>query len=151
MPSFKCGICMNKTIIGIDCGASGCMCVLAGGTVQIVKLDSPGVVEFLKRLATDGSRCFIEEINEQNNRWKELSLSESFGAWKMACRIFGIPVELVKSKTWEMVCGCRLAKYDYARQKEANFQRAKQLFPNTKIFKYSADSVLISYYGSLRV
>lgn len=142
-------------IIGIDPGASGAMCVLSGGTVQIIKLDSPGIIAFLKRLAADGSRCFIENISA-SNKWGKSgihqmrSISENFGYWCGVLDAVEIQFEKVESKTFELVCGCKLPVYDYARQKEANFQRAKELYPNTQIFKYAADAVLIAYFGTLR-
>jgi hypothetical protein len=140
-----------KIIIGIDPGTNGALCILRNGEPRIVRLDDAKIIEIVRQYQTIGEvRAFIELINEQNNRWKELSVSESFGAWVMAMRIFGVPCETVKSSTFETVCGCKLKQYDYARQKQANWEKAQALYPQIKICKYAADAVLIAHYGTMR-
>jgi hypothetical protein len=144
---------MSETIIGIDPGQEGSMAVLSGKTLQIARLDEGGIIGFLHNCKP--GKAFIEFIDSRK-RWGKSgiaqmrSISENFGYWRGVLDGVGIKYELVESSVFESVCGCKLAKYEYAAQKEANFQAAKRLYPNFKICKYAADAVLIAHYGSMR-
>lgn len=146
-----------KTILGIDPGAEGAACFLAGGTMQIIRLDDDKLIEYMRTAHRENQlKAFIEFIDCrkifrgkcQVNSLR--SISENYGYWRGVLKGIGIPYETVESSTFESVCGCKLKVYDYARQKQANWEKAQLLYPNFKICKYSADAVLIAHYGTMR-
>ena len=154
---------MSKCIIGIDPGASGALCVITSDTfqrkprqlVQIIRLDNPDVYDFVNNLSISKPKAFIEFI-DRRKRWGKSgiaqmrSISENYGYWCGFLKGVGISYETVESNIFSSVCGCKLKIYNYACQKEANWQAAKRLYPDMIIQKDAADAVLIAHYGSLR-
>jgi hypothetical protein len=146
-----------KIIIGIDPGANGALCILRNGEPRILRVDEDNIIPILRLYAEQGEvRAFIERIDcRKRYRGKcninsLRSISENYGYWRGILAGIGIVKELVESSTFETVCGCKLKAYDYARQKQANWEKAQALYPQIKICKYAADAVLIAHYGTMR-
>lgn len=150
---------MNKITIGIDCGANGAMCFLGLGEPIIHRLDDRNAIYAL--LSNGRGTCYPRKVFMENidprKRFQKANiesmrkLSENFGYWKGVLTALEVPFELVDARIWQAVCGIRKqSKYDYADGKQLLWNRAKQLYPDTNIFKYAADAVLIAHYGTLR-
>lgn len=151
---------MGRTVIGIDPGAAGGICVYHDdGTMDIhVMPDSfPDIYDLLSEVRTGcGSgniKAFLEDVGH-GMPGQSSSATAKFarhnGHLEMALYALGIPTVKVTPQKWQKFYSNTLGKsssYEKREWKNRLKTLAQQMFPSEKITLKTADAVLIADYG----
>lgn len=146
----------SKTIIGIDPGANGGICVLAesGEVVEVDKMpETPqDLLAYLEEFK-DGSRCYLERVGGMSGQSGSASFNfgKGYGHLEMALLALGIPTMTVTPQKWQKTyqLGTKSQCASKTEWKNKLKAKAQQLFPTLgkKITLATADALLIAEYG----
>lgn len=146
---------MNETVfVGIDVGKTGSFTLLQKDNDNIFQFKTKELFNVLKFVSEefDDISIVVERLwsrpgNRISSTWV---LAEEYGRTKGILESLGLEYKLVAPQTWQKYFknnyGLKESK-DYAERKENLFIIAKEIYPETIIRKYAADSVLIAYYA----
>ena len=129
------------TIVGVDPGKSGWASYLDGPTLQRIPLRD---LAQLKKRLWDLSPVFLVEKQQGSGRMSDFNYGWHCGQLWMVMESLG-PVHEVSAQKWQRrYCVRGLSR---SVRKTALWGEAKKLFPQGRITKEAADSVLILHYA----
>lgn len=136
------------TIIGIDPGTNGGIAWITDGKPCVEKMPDTlqDLWELLRDVASIGNcHAYIEQVHSspQMGVKSAFTFGNGFGHLEMALTAAGIPFTRTRPQVWQKELGC-LTKGD----KNVTKRKAQELFPNIKVTHATADSLLISTYGT---
>lgn len=144
------------TIIGIDPGKNGCICMMTDTKLLVRKMpDTPTDLYNLLELLIKGSKgecyCFLEKVQglPKMGGGAMFSFGKGYGWLEMALLSLKLPTETVLAQKWQKEFQLGEVKGTQTSTVWKNKLKAKaqQLFPKQEIFLWSSDAILIAEYG----
>lgn len=145
----------NMTIIGIDPGTNGGICVKVDGVIKVHKMpDTPkDIYDLLCEYRGENSVCYLEDVGHgipgQSSK-ATATFARHNGHLEMALVACGIKTIKVTPQKWQKSYSNTIGKSTGVEKKEWKNKLkalAQQLFPNEKITLWNADALLILEYG----
>jgi hypothetical protein len=146
----------NETVfVGIDVGKTGSFTLLQKDNENIFQFKTKELFPVLRFVSEefDDISIVVERLwsrpgNRISSTWV---LAEEYGRTKGVLEALELKYKLAAPQTWQKYFkenyGLKASSKDYAERKENLFIIAKEIYPETIIRKYAADSVLIAYYA----
>ena len=142
----------NKYYIGIDIGLSGAITILdkEKKIIEIIKTPT-SIKDFADWIDNykENSICMIEQVHSWpgNYHMASFSFGEINGITKTIIQLKNIPHYFVSPQKWMGWYNMKKEKDESENKwKDRLLIKSQQLFPENKIYKYMADSVLIANY-----
>lgn len=144
------------TIIGIDPGKQGAVCMMSETKLVVRKMpetptDLFELLELFKKASKNDCFCYLEKVQglPKMSGGGMFTFGKGYGWLEMALISLNIPTETVLPQKWqkEYQLGETKGKQTDTVWKNKLKAKAQQLFPSQEIFLWGADAILIAEYG----
>lgn len=144
------------TILGVDPGATGAICLRSGCAIEVHRLpkDPWVLATLLEELRKQTDRAVVEKVHSspQMGVTSAFSFGRSFGAIQGTLAALEYRVQYVSPLSWKRTAGLLVkggtmvgaSRAEQNAKKSAAHQLACRMFPRDKIAKYAADAVLLA-------
>ena len=139
---------MGKFFLGLDPGKSGALASINSDDGFLVVHPWPGCLqdawELLAGFANTSAVCALEKVHSMPRQGVKsmFTFGQFFGRQEAMLAAAGVAIEYVLPSKWQTALGC-LSGGD----KKVTWERARLLFPQTKITQQVADAVLLAEYA----
>ena len=140
-----------KTLIAIDPGQNGCICVYDNGMICRKMPDTPmDIYDLLYVYSRTGAICMLESVHGMPGQGggAMFTFGRGFGWIEMALLALQIPTQTITPQKWQkpLGLGTKSKCSGSTEWKNKLKSKAQQLHPDVKITLWNADAVLIMDY-----